>query len=355
MVFLTNDELFELTMMYSMCNRNSSRTAREFGRRYPNLPEISRAFVYRMMRRLRKTGAFHPRPGPGRNRLYTEDQETDIIAYFCANPRTSIRQASTDVGLPRTYIHRILEKYNWHPFCIHGLQKLYPSDFHRRVAFSNWLLIQEDTNVNFVKNIMWTDECLFTENGSINIHNDHYWNNTKPFYVQEIHHQRKFSVSVWCGIWNGQLIGPVFYDGTLTGTKYLQLILNGVVTDILETTPLSFVRSMYFQHDGAPAHRDTNVRNWLNENFDNLWIGLKGVTEWPPRSPDLTPLDFYLWGRLRTLVYNTRPLNATDLKQKIIDACSTITGEELQNIYRSIIRRTQLCIGVNGKHFENAL
>lgn len=355
MVLLTNDELFELAMIYSICNRNNAETAREFGRRYPYLPEISRTFVYRMMRRLRTTGSFNPRPGPGRNILYNEDQEIDIIAYFSSNPRSSIRKTSAITGLPRTSIDRILEKHNWHPFCIHGLQALHPSDFNRRVAFSNWLLIQQDTDSNFVKNIMWTDECLFTENGHINAHNDHYWNDTKPSFVQEIHHQRKFSVSVWCGIWNGKLIGPVFYEGTLTAIKYLQLILNGIVTDTLETTPLSLVKKMYFQQDGAPAHKAINVTNWLNENFNKQWIGLNGPTEWPPRSPDLTPLDFYFWGRLRTLVYNTRPLNVTDLKQKIINACNNITGGELQNIYRSIIRRAQLCIGVDGKHFENAL
>ena len=65
------------------------------------------------------------------------------------------------------------------------------------------------------------------ENGEINIHNDHYWNNTKPYYVQEMHPQEKYSVSVWCGISNGQFIGPMFYEETLTATKYITLILHG--------------------------------------------------------------------------------------------------------------------------------
>ena len=75
-------------------------------------------------------------------------------------------------------------------------------------------------------NFLWTDECLFSEVGAISTHNDHYWSNTNPYFVHEIHHQRKFSDSVWCGIWNGKLIGPVFYDRTLSGLKYVQLILN---------------------------------------------------------------------------------------------------------------------------------
>ena len=37
-----------------------------------------------------------------------------------------------------------------------------------------------------------------------------------------------------------KLIGLVFHDGTLTSLKYVQLILNCKVTDLMETMPLSF-------------------------------------------------------------------------------------------------------------------
>jgi len=37
------------------------------------------------------------------------------------------------------------------------------------------------------------------------------------------------------------------------------------------------------------------VRVYLNESFPNRWLGHIGPVAWPPRSPDLTPLDYYLW------------------------------------------------------------
>ncbi len=33
----------------------------------------------------------------------------------------------------------------------------------------------------------------------------------------------------------------------------------------------------------------------LNKKFPNKWIGRGGPFSWPPRSPDLTPLNFFLW------------------------------------------------------------
>lgn len=282
MPLLTNNELFELTLIYASCNRNNAETACEFARQNPGLPVLSRVFVYRMMRRLRITGSFHTKPGPGRNRLHTLDQAIDILAYFSICPRASIRTASNAMGLPISSIHSILHRYKWYPFCINAIQALQPSDFARRMDFCNWLLIQQDLDSQFVKNILWTDECCFTEDGTINTKNDHYWNDKNPFFARETHHQQKFSVSVWCGIWNGKLVGPVFYEGNLTQERYLRIILNDAVSEFVEEMPLLCVKHMYFQQDGAPAHQGRNVTDWLNSNFGNQWIGLKGSREWPP-------------------------------------------------------------------------
>ena len=122
--------------------------------------EISCTFIYQI-KEAKKNVSFHSKPSIRRSCLYTEDQEIHNIAYFSANPRTSIWKASANMELPRTSIKIILEKYNWHPFCVHGLQELHPSDFNRRALICNWLLIQQDTDSNFVKKnwscVLWRD------------------------------------------------------------------------------------------------------------------------------------------------------------------------------------------------------
>jgi hypothetical protein len=54
-----------------------------------------------------------------------------------------------------------------------------------------------------------------------------------------------------------------------------------------------------FFRNGAPPHYVLGVRTYLDEQFPGRWIGRRGPTEWPARSPDLSPLDFYLWGHLK--------------------------------------------------------
>jgi len=59
-----------------------------------------------------------------------------------------------------------------------------------------------------------------------------------------------------------------------------------------------------FQQDGAPPHRGSHVRWFLDATFPNRWNGRDGPTPWPPRSPDITPLDFFLWGYVNLLTPN---------------------------------------------------
>ena len=52
-------------------------------------------------------------------------------------------------------------------------------------------------------------------------------------------------------------------------------------------------KEFYFQQDGAPPHYHRDVRAYLDKNLPNRWIGQRGNIESPPRSPDLTPPDFF--------------------------------------------------------------
>lgn len=64
---------------------------------------------------------------------------------------------------------------------------------------------------------------------------------------------------------------------------------------------------IWYQQDGATAHYNVNVRNYLNGIIPDHWIGKRGFIKWPARSPDLTTLDFYLCGKVK--IYANRPNN----------------------------------------------
>ncbi|KAJ8942415.1 hypothetical protein NQ318_014462 [Aromia moschata] len=96
--------------------------------------------------------------------------------------------------------------------------------------------------------------------------------------------------------------------------------------------------------DGCPAHHAVTVRNWLNSEFNEHWIGRDGPILWPPRSPDLTILYFYLWGRLKQIVYR-EPLENDEeqLKTRIQNAVKSLSIEEIRNSFNEFRARIEIC------------
>ena len=73
----------------------------------------------------------------------------------------------------------------------------------------------------------------------------------------------------------------------------------------------------------------------------------------PPRSPDLTAPDFFLWGYLKSKVYSNRPTVLHALKEIIRDEIPNLSEETLQAVMRSFVTRVHLCIEECGGHLKD--
>jgi len=107
-----------------------------------------------------------------------------------------------------------------------------------------------------------------------------------------------------------------------------------------------------FQQDGAPPHWGSHVHRFLDATFPNRWIGRDGPTPWPPRSPDITPLDVFLWGFVKDKVFSTPVPDITNLKARITDTFATITEDELENTWRGTDYRLDVLRETKGAHVE---
>lgn len=107
-------------------------------------------------------------------------------------------------------------------------------------------------------------------------------------------------VCVWGGIFNGWLIGPYFFNGTINSSNHLKVLREVLIE--LENSPqfvqLQPIKENRFGNkinlstfsDGAPAHYETIVRDVLNENLDEC-IGRRVTNKWPSRPSYLNPMD----------------------------------------------------------------
>ena len=95
-----------------------------------------------------------------------------------------------------------------------------------------------------------------------------------------------------------------------------------------------------------------HVTDVLNERFPDAWIGMGGPTSWPPRNPDLPPLDFFLWGYIKNIVCGEKIRNIQHLQERITSAIETVTRDMIQKTRQEIEFHLDISRATNGAHIE---
>jgi len=108
----------------------------------------------------------------------------------------------------------------------------------------------------------------------------------------------------------------------------------------------------YFQQDGATSHTSHASMAEIPSFFGDRVIS-KGL--WSPRSPDLTPTDYFLWGYLKGRVYQNKPRTTDSSKANIAEEIQAVTADVLARNFQNITRRVQSCLDANGGHFQHML
>ena len=97
------------------------------------------------------------------------------------------------------------------------------------------------------------------------------------------------------------------------------------------------------------------MQNHLSVTYPNLWIGRGGPVPW---SPDLTHLDYFLWGSMQSMMYGTPVTSEEDLIARVHGAIENLTRQphSLGHVCQTQHRRCRrLCNNVGGTQFEPRL
>ncbi|GFV50600.1 putative transposable element [Trichonephila clavipes] len=92
------------------------------------------------------------------------------------------------------------------------------------------------------------------------------------------------------------------------------------------------VQELWFQQDGATCHTARATIDLLKDTFGDHLISSFGPVNWPPRSCDLTPLDFFLWGYVKSLVYADKPQTPDHLEDNIRRVIADIRLQMLEKV-----------------------
>jgi hypothetical protein len=153
---------------------------------------------------------------------------------------------------------------------------------------------------------------------------------------------------VWGAIGFGYKSRLIFIAKTLDAATYQRMFQHYHIFDDLNLAFTNAGRSLpYFQQDGAPPHKAKSTLEYLREKIPL-------IENWPPNSPDLSPIE-NLWGIIKRRLSIRGPKNITELRHAINEEWKNIDQDLIDSMMKSINGRFKLCIRHKGNCISHLL
>ncbi|GFV15887.1 uncharacterized protein TNCV_988701 [Trichonephila clavipes] len=115
------------------------------------------------------------------------------------------------------------------------------------------------------------------------------------------------------------------------------------------------VQELWFQQDGATCHTARATIDLLKDTFGDRLISRFGPVNWPPKSCDLTPLDYLLWGYVKSLVYADKPQTLDHLEDNIRRVIADIRPQMLEKVIENWTSRLDYIRASRGSHMPEII
>ncbi|GFV85077.1 uncharacterized protein TNCV_3320151 [Trichonephila clavipes] len=193
-----------------------------------------------------------------------------------------------------------------------------------RRKFVEWAQNEIAVVPDFHKQILFSDEAHFWLNGYVNKQNCRIWSEANPqVYVETPLHPEKL---------------------TTFATNFFIPELNN-----------HDVQELRCQQDGATCHTARATIDLLKDTFGDRLISRFGPVNWPPRSCDLTPLDYFLWGYVKSLVYADKPQTLDHLEDNIRRVIADIRPQMLEKVIENWTSRLDYIRASCGSHMTKII
>ena len=329
--------------------KSPTKVQRMFKKKYGRNEEApSRAVIRKWHGNFKETSLVSVK----KKRRHTVEPQ-QILQLYEENPKQSLRRVANHLEVSFSTVRRALKSASYKNYRPQIVQALQPQDKTARVDFAKLILGKLSRAPNFLEKILFSDEAVFHTEGSVNKHNCSHWSQTNPDWIIE-KSLNSPKLIVWAAVGGPGVIGPIFIEGNVDGDTYLALLKNDLYPAISNMGNSS---ELIFQQDGAPPHWARPVRNWLNEEMPGKWIGRGSPTDkniaWPARSPDLTLMDYFVWGFVKSKVYVQNYENLEYLKNSIRAAFREISADMIASSLKNLQKRLKQVVQQGGRHIEN--
>lgn len=299
-----------------------------------------------------------------KDKLDTSTKEA-IREYALSMPMSSQRHIASFFGIARDQVRKALNaEPRIKPYRLRKMQKLTDQHQQQRKAYCQEALALGE---EYQDKIWYSDECsIHTGRKYVNSQNVRYYAESlgdvpDEFYADGAQSQSGSRFMVWAAMRKGRRLTWYVYPAgtTVNARSYVRMLGSNFFGG---RNGSAFRVGDVFMQDGAPAHTADSCMRYLGRKTlrvisrrNSVIIGCTDPA-WPPCSPDLTPCDFWLWSRLRQLLFaGTLPTTDEGWRQKINECMTTIANDQamLDRAVGGITSRLRECVEQEGAHFEH--
>jgi hypothetical protein len=332
---------------------------------------IPKSTVCDIIKKFKATNDFHSdhRNCGGQNKIFTLRDERSLCRASQKNPRASARELGQAVGGPAATasiwtIQRSLRRSGrkcYRPSKAPSLSKvamktrLSWAKKHEKWSVEQWKRVRNLNSIPLVRfcfvlhilfflhiiQVIFSDESCFdvTPARSQIVRRS----TREQITTAHIAQHRPFQVKTmfWgcmCHTGPGPLI-PVI--GTMRQANYLATLQEHLLPKVTEWFGSD---QCIYQQDNAPCHKAASVRNFLQQQTFE-------VMEWPPYSPDLSPIE-NLWAIVKRRVHSSTINNKQQLQDRVLDVWNNdpLIRDSCKSLIEGMPRRVRACIAARGAY-----
>lgn len=297
--------------------------------------------VLRCWRAWHEEGRGHRARGSGRRRSTNPREDRYLRTLAVRNRHVSTRRIADDwyaaVGRPiamRTIYTRI-QSFGLRSYRPHLVLPLTPE--HRRQRLE-WCRERLGWDLEW-NSVVFSDEsrfCLGMHDGRQRVRRFRGERRNIAFSVER-HVARTVGIMIWGAIAYGSRSPLVMIQGSMTAQRYVDEILEPVVIPFVQT-----IEDALFQQDNARPHIARVSLRCLED-------AQVQILPWPPRSPDLSPIE-HVWDMIgrRLGELPQYPQTLAQLRHEVQVAWESLPQEDINNLVRSMPRRVAECVNARG-------
>lgn len=273
-------------------------------------------------------GHFRDQPRDGRPRVIDEDTRKEIVNEVRGKRHCSTERIAARHDISPTACREILHSAGLRPHRLIRQPALTQANIDRRLEFAEKYLHHPWRST-------WiSDEKQFSVQPRLNPRNDVVWDIASARHYEE---ETKYPVTAmaWAAIsYHGKtrlywIEDHLPYQAATPGLDAEGYI--SIIEDAMEDMSLMIPRGMWFQQDGAKIHTADKVYEWLDQES----IRYIPRADWPPNSPDLSPIE-NVWGIIDAKIKAAELRTKEELKNFVECEWDALTADVLRKLIDSI-------------------